>query len=188
MPLLFVAPTSAVLATYAAGLLDLTGTPPPDEGAIHVPVWTIDLESIANGVGAENEQSSGCRFYASYPPPLGTLSSEMTNPSDYGKAKVRSLLDGELAEWGWSRIQQIRSLRELARADYELHLLSLPSLFAEAFYLRAAESEGGHLVVPLDLFAESLAPPALRGVADYLAELQPVARARVATVEDPLLP
>ena len=43
-------------------------------------------------------------------------------------------------------------------------------------------------VVPLDLFADALAPPAAQDVTTYLAALQPVALARVAAVEDPLLP
>jgi hypothetical protein len=188
MPLRFVQPSPAVLATYVAGLLDITGTSPPDDSAIHVPVWTFDLDAVVQALGPAGETPAGCRFYAAYPPPLGTLSSEMTNPSDYGKAKFRSLLDGELAQWGWTRIQQLQTLPEVASADHELHLLSIPTLFTEAFYLRTTVAGGRNLVVPLDLFADALAPPAAQDVATYLAALQPLALARVAVVDDPLLP
>jgi hypothetical protein len=188
MAIQFVQPSPEVLRSYAAGLRDLTGSPPPDESAIHVPVWAIDMDAVVKGRGPDEEERAGCRFYASYPPPLGTLSSEMTNPSEYGQAKFRSLLDGELAEWGWKRIHQIQTLPEAAKADYELHLLSIPSLFVEAFYLRAVADGVRNLVVPLDLFADALAAPAAQDVGAYLAALQPVALARVAAGDDPLLP
>ena len=188
MPIRFVQPSPDVLSSYARGMLDITGSPLPDDSAIHVPVWTIDMDAVVKGLGLEREQSAGCSFYASYPPPLGIVSSEMTNPTDYGQAKFRTLLDGELAEWGWARIQQIPHLPEMANGDYELHLLSIPSLFVEAFYLRATGSGRPHLVVPLDLFADALAPPVAQDVTAYLAALQPVALARVAPEDDPLLP
>lgn len=188
MPLEFVEPSPQVLRTYAAGLLDITGAPPLNDSAIHVPVWTIDMDAIVKGLGVPSEQPAGCRFYASYPPPQGILSSEMTNPSEYGRAKFRSLLNGELAQWGWTRIQQIQQLSELGSARYELHFLSIPSLFVEAFYLRAEEEGPPNLVVPMDLFAEALAPPLVQEIAVYLATLQPVAIARIAPVDDPLLP
>lgn len=188
MAIQFVEPTSAVRASYAAGLSDLTGSPPPDDRAIHVPVWTLDLESVARGEGPGSEQAAGCRFYASYPPPLGVVSSEMTNPSDYGKAKFRSLLDGELAQWGWTRMQQIAALPQVAAAHYELHLLSIPSLFAEAFMLRPTDGSDRVLVVPVDLFAEALAPPVTQTLTAYLIALEPMARERLAAANDPLLP
>jgi hypothetical protein len=188
MPIQFVEPLPAVLKSYNEGLLDITGSMPPDDSAIHVPVWTIAMDAVVNGLGTSSEERAGCRFYAAYPPPLGILSSEMTNPTEYGTAKFRSLLDGELAEWGWTRIQQIRQLPEVAKVDYELHFLSIPSLFVEAFYLRDAASGEGRLVVPMDLFADTLSAPAVQDIAAYLAALQPVALARVAAVDDPLMP
>lgn len=188
MALLYVEPDPRVLMSFANGLEDLTGSSPPDASAIHVPAWTIKPEAIVNGTGASAEQESGCRFYASYATPPGTVSSEMTHPSDYARAKFRNLLDGELAEWGWTRIHQIAQMPELAKADYELHLLIIPGLFVEAFYLRALAEGAHHLVVPLDLHAETLADPVVQDAEAYLAALQPMALARVAAGNDPLMP
>ncbi len=188
MPLEFVTPSPQVLQTYRDGFLDLVGTPPPDDSAVHVPVYAIPLDAVVRSLGTAAEAPSGCRFYASYPPPIGTVSCEMTNPRDYGNARFRNMLDGEWAEWGWRRIQQMGALPELAHGGYTLNLLIMPSLFVEAFYLRANSPGGNAQVVPFDLFSETLGPPVVQDARAYLASLQPVAAARAAAPRDPLLP
>ena len=188
MALLFIEPMPRVLESYLLGVQDMTGVKPPGDGAIHVPVFTRSLEAVAQGRGVEADEMAGCRFYASYPPPLGTLASEMTNPSVYGKAKFRSLLDGELAEWGWARIPQIAALPEVQAQDYWLKLLSIPSLFVEAFYLWRKDESPGRLVVPIDLLTDAPPPVATQPVEAYLAGLRPFANARLAATAGPLMP
>jgi hypothetical protein len=112
----------------------------------------------------------------------------MTNPSDYGKADFRALLAGERAERGWARIDQLRALPELAAADHDLHVLSIPGLFIDAFLLRPSDGTAGAQVVPLDLLADALTPPVLQPLEAFLASLQPLAQQRLAPAEDPLLP
>lgn len=187
MALKFIDPLPLVLDSYLRGVEEMTGVKPPAAGAIHVPAFTHSLEAVAQGRGLEAEAKAGCRFYASYPTPLGTLASEMTNPRTYSLAKFRSLLDGELAEWGWTRISQIAALPEVQARDYSLNLLSIPSLFVEAFYLWPEGGGPDRLVVPIDLLAEALLPAAAQPVADYLAALRPFALERMAATAGPLM-
>jgi hypothetical protein len=188
MALKFVEPPPQVLDSYLNGLHEMTGVMPPKTGAIHVPVYTRSLDSVARASGIDEETMAGCRFYASYPQPLGTLASEMTNPKDYGNANFRALLDGELAEWGWARIPQIAALPQVRARDYWLNLLSIPTLFVEAFYLRPGDDASDRLAVPIDLLAETPAPAAAQPIAAFLARLRPFAIERAAATAGPLMP
>jgi hypothetical protein len=188
MALVFVEPTPSVRRSFERGLEDLTGAPPPDGSAVHVPVVTYSVEALVRGASLADESRSGCRFYAGYATPPGVIASEMTNPSDYGKADFRSLLEGERAERGWARIAQLAALDEVANVNMLLHVISIPSLFVDAFLLRAEDGGTPDQVAPLDLLADALEPPVLQSLEAFLAALQPVAAARLAPVDDPLLP
>lgn len=188
MALRFVDPLPSVLRSYERGLEDITGAPPPDDSAVHVPVVTYESSALLRGATIADQQPSGCRFYARYATAPGTIASEMTNPSDYGKADFRALLEGERAERGWARIDQLSALPALVAADHDLHVLSIPSLFIDVFLLRPSDGSTGDQVAPLDLLTDALDVPVLQPLEAFLAALQPIAQQRQAPANDPLLP
>jgi len=188
MALRFVEPAAGVLRSYERGLEEITGASPPDDSAVHAPVVTYAFEALLRGATIADQLPSGCRFYARYPSAPGTIASEMTNPSDYGKADFRALLEGERAVRGWVRIDQLSALPALVAADHDLYVISIPSLFIDAFLLRPSDGSAADQVAPLDLLADVLDVPVLQPLGVFLQFLQPLAQQRLAPADDPLLP
>jgi len=166
MALLLVDPPPQVLAVYRASLLDFGQPSGPEARLYHLPVGTIGLAALSKGATAADVRRSGCRILVEWGDAAGTLTScEMTDPTLYGSAQFRNYVEGDLLQAPLGRIAEAQGLPQMAAADFELHLLSLPAIQAEALHL-VSQSNGIDLVLPLLSEYPSLAT---QGVLDFPA-------------------
>jgi hypothetical protein len=127
---------------------------------------------------AADVKASGCRFLAEWGDAARTLTScEMTDPSLYGNAQFRNYMQGDPLQTLLGRIVEAQGLPEMAAADFELHLLSLPAIQAEGLYL-VSQSNSGDLVLPVLSEYPSLAQDAVLEFPTFATIAQKIAAVR----------
>ena len=153
MPLLFVEPHEQVWNTHGADLADFVGSHIPVVQSYHLPVGALCLQQVADGAALADAQPSGCRILCIFSDPLPGLHStrtscEMTDPTLYVQARLRSVTYGDLVETTFERIDEARDLPAVRAADFEPHLLSIPGLQFLALHLMS-KGQGCDLILPV---------------------------------------
>jgi hypothetical protein len=178
MPLQLVDPSPQVLAVYRSSLFDFGQPDGPEVQLYHLPVGTIGLAELSRGATVADVKASGCRFIAEWGDAAGALTScEMTDPSLYGHAQFRNYMEGDSLQTPLRRIAEAQGLPQVAAADFELHLLSLPAIQAEALHL-VSVSNSGDLVLPILSEYPSLAQDAVLEFSTFATIAQTIATVR----------
>jgi len=185
MPVEAIAPSPQVLATYQASLDDYFGPHAPEVQLFHLPVGILSLEQLATGATLADVVASGCRFFAAWP--NGNVTScEMTNPTIYGTADFRNIVQGDPARIPFRRILESHGLDETQTASFALHFLSIPGVHFEGVHL-VHQGDGSDLVLPVLSWDLDIATDAVLGEDAFLALVRPFAAARAALASaDPL--
>ncbi len=185
MALQLIPPPPAVLGHYEDSLLDFMGPQPPAVETYHLPVGTIGLAELAAGATLHDVIPTGCRIMASWP--NGTWTScEMTDPTLYTDAKFRNFTSGDFANLAIARIVEAQALKAMQQEDYDLHFLSIPSIYFEALHL-VSQTPGNDIVLPLVSIDPQLGVDAVCNEASFLAIASAIAAARIKmTSMDPL--
>jgi len=187
MALRLVDPSPQVLAVYRSSLLDFGQPDGPEVQLYHLPVGTIALAELNRGATAADVKASGCRFLAEWGDAAGTLTScEMTDPPLYGNAQFRNYVEGDSLQAPLQRIVEAQGLPQLVAADFELHLLSMPAIQAEALHL-VSQQNSGDLVLPILSEDPSLSQDAVLEFATFATVAQMIAASRQSlTISAPL--
>jgi len=184
MPLLFVEPSEQVWDTHGEALVDWVGPYDPVDQFYHLPVGALCLQRLVDGATLADAEPSGSRILCVFSNPLPGLGStrtscEMTNPTLFGHAKLRSITHSDLVETTFERIEEARDLPAVQDADFEPRLLSIPGIHLQALHLVSA-GQGCDLILPV-LSQDSRLPvdDVLEGDA-FLAAATEIARERMA--------
>src|ERR1044071_5885963 len=103
MPVEDVPPPPAVLAVYLAALEDYFGPYEKSGELFHLPVGALSLEQLAKGAALKDVVASGCKFFAVGPDGV-EVACEMTEATQYGQAKFRNVVEGDLVHITLRRI------------------------------------------------------------------------------------
>jgi hypothetical protein len=177
MPLNLVEPSDAVASIYLDSLKDLVPDVSQKAASRHLPAWTLKLEHAAAGGPLDKAAGGGCRFYTI----VGdgrVFSCEMTDPGQYGMAKFRNLVEGETPPKFVALMDKPPDVEDFQTRNFEIHLLSIASLFLEAIWLRADDGGEDYILPVVCFYEELLAQPAFKA-SEFLKLIQPLARERL---------
>ena len=177
MPLNHVSPSEAVLSMYVESLKDLVPNVPYGAKYHHLPAWTLSLQAAAAGGPLDKAKAGGCRFYAV----MGdgrVFSCEMTDPGQYGNAAFRNLVEGEIPPKFVALMDKPPDVGDFQTRHFEIHLLSIASLFLEAIWLRAGDGKEDYILPLVGFYEELLTKPAYKA-SEFLKIIQPLARERL---------
>jgi hypothetical protein len=184
MALTYVPPPPAVWESYQQSLMDLVGPHEPENNAYHVPVGSLDAETLAKGATLDDIAQSGCRIISSWgnfvPGMEGAITSvEMTDPSTYTSAKFRNFVHGDLPAQAYRRIVEAAELMAMRTTDYELHFLSVPTIQLQALHL-ICQGPGKDLILPVLSGDPRLSTDAILEADEFLAIARTIATERLA--------
>jgi hypothetical protein len=182
MALIYTQADAGVLENYRESVRDFWNSDVPVTRTIHVPVDKLGLRELAQGATLDAATPSGCRLY-SITNDGDVISAEMTDAALYGKSEVRSVKHGGRLKASLARIESAEKLQQVADLDYELRLLSIPSLLLEALRLRSTV-KGRDLVLPLNAADDELTAKAVFEAAEFLAIARRLAAERLAAEAD----
>jgi hypothetical protein len=172
-----VPPPPAVLADYQAALDDYFGPYEKSSQLFHLPVGTLSLEQLAKGATLQDVVPSGCKFFAVGPD--GTeVACEMTEASQYGQAKFRNVVEGDLVDIALRRIRQSHGLPEAQAAEFELHFLNIPGIYFEGLHL-VSKGTASDIVLPVLSDEPALPTTAVLNAEAFLPKVRRIAAARL---------
>jgi hypothetical protein len=185
MALQFVSAPELVYANYQESLLDFIGPHAPAAQEYHLPVGALGLAELAAGATLDAVVASGCRMLAMWPDGTWT-SCELTDPTLYIKAEFRNITRDSSVGLIFTRIAEAQFLDAVQKADYELHLLSVPGIYLDALHL-VSQTRGADIVLPLVSIDPQLGSDTVFDEAAFLTIARACAAARVKlTSNDPL--
>jgi hypothetical protein len=142
--------TTRALLAGVANFMDprdpLMGTLLQAPRGLHV--FTLGLRDITDTtIGIQGAKSAGWRFLAGSP--LGpAVSGDVIQPVAGGAPKMTGVSSDPLVAAAIRAVNEVETLPEVQRQNYELQVLRIPGALIEAFWLKS-QIAGNDLAVPL---------------------------------------
>jgi hypothetical protein len=152
---------------------DLTNTFP-------LQLYNLSLRDIVNKTGLTNAVLVGWRVLADGGAALTPAAASVARVGEsWSLASVSRGPGIDKALYAARTIlSKAGTLPQVAAADYESRLLSVPGLLTDTFWLKSFSS-AGDLVIPYDTLIRELDPTHAYGAEEFLTKLRPLAQSRL---------